>query len=330
MKTLLTFIATCAVWLAAQTHSCLGQTDAAAAAPTEKIRVLIVDGQNHYHPAWPKTTAMMKSYLLETGRFTVDIARSRFTQNGSEMLKLYPLTDKDYQEVAESRTDPDFKPDFSKYDLVVNNFGFGAAPWPAETQAAFVEFMREGGGLVTVHAADNCFPDWDEYNRMTALGGWGGRNEKSGPYIYYDNNGQVVRDTSPGTGGNHGPQHEFEIVMREPHPITDGLPSSFLHARDELYEKLRGPGENLRILATAYAAPEQKGSGRHEPILMTITYGKGRIFHTTLGHADYSCECVGFITTFLRGAEWAATGNVTLPIPDDFPTADQSSSRKFK
>ena len=314
-------------------NACFSQTSPTTESKTSTsvIRTLIVDGQNHYHPAWPKTTAMMKAFLLETGRFSVDVARSRFTQNGTEMLKLYPLNDgKDYEEVKDSKTDPDFKPDFSKYDLVVNNFGFGAAPWPVETQTAFVDFMKNGGGLVTVHAADNCFPEWVEYNKMTALGGWGGRNQKSGPYVYYSADDKVVRDTSEGVGGNHGPQHEFVVVMRESHPITAGLPKSFLHAKDELYEKLRGPGENMQILATAFASPEQKGSGRHEPILMTVQYGKGRVFHTTLGHADYSCECVGFSTTLVRGAEWAATGNVTLPVPQDFPTPDQSRVRITK
>jgi type 1 glutamine amidotransferase len=63
---------------------------------------------------------------------------------------------------------------------------------------------------------------------------------------------------------------------------------------------------------------------------MVLTYGKGRIFHTTLGHDDYSCEGVGFITTFLRGVQWAATGKVTLPVPADFPTAEESTSRTFE
>ena len=114
------------------------------------------------------------------------------------------------------------------------------------------------------------------------------------------------------------------------HPITKGLPSEFMHSQDELYERLRGPAENMTILATAYASPDKNGSGRHEPTLMAINYGKGRIFHSTLGHADYSCQCVGFITTFLRGVEWAATGKVTIGVPADFPTPDKSSSREFK
>ena len=298
------------------------------------IRVLIVDGQNN-HGDWPKITAMVKSYLMETERFEVDIERSRFLWNGQKWLKekAYRLHDKRYQQVPKPQSDPDFKPDFSKYQVVISNFGFGAAPWPEETQKAFTEFIRNGGGFVTIHAADNSFPGWREYNEMIGIGGWGGRNEKSGPYVYLNNEGKIVRDESKGSGGSHGPQREFPVIIRDSeHPITKGMPSSFLHAKDELYERLRGPALNMKILATALSLPNKKNrqSGRHEPMLMTIEFGKGRVVHTTLGHADYSCECVGMITILLRGTEWAATGKVTFPIPEDFPTADKSSSRKFE
>ena len=298
--------------------------------PDQPISVLIVDGQSGYHGDWPKITFMMKTYLEETGKFKVDVYRSKFLMNGKRE-KEFPLDDgKVYEDFKNSKIDPDFKPEFSKYKLVINNFGFNAAPWPEETKASFDAYMKSGGGLLSIHSADNCFPDWKEYNLMTGLGGWGGRTESSGPYIYYNEKGEIVRDESAGNGGNHGPQHKFQIVIRDDeHPITKGMPAGFLHAQDELYEKLRGPGRDMKILATAFASPEKKGSGRHEPILMALDYEKGRIFHTTLGHADYSCECVGFITTFLRGAEWAATGEVTIPIPDDFPTAKETSVRKF-
>ena len=49
-----------------------------------------------------------------------------------------------------------------------------------------------------------------------------------------------------------------------------------------------------------------------------------------MGHMDYSMECVGFITTFQRGTEWAASGQVSQAVPDDFPKADATSSRKWK
>ena len=64
-------------------------------------------------------------------------------------------------------------------------------------------------------------------------------------------------------------------------------------------------------------------------MLIALTYGDGRVFHTPMGHADYSVECVGFITSLLRGSEWAATGKVTVKIPEDFPKENESSARSF-
>lgn len=268
----------------------------------EPIRALIVDGQNN-HAVWPTTTKMMKKYLEETKLFTVDVATA-----------------------APEGTDPDFKPDFSRYAVVISNFGHGAAAWPKETQKAFEAFVSGGGGFVVVHAADNAFPEWPAYNEMIGLGGWGGRTEKDGPYVYVNDKGEIVRDETPGSGGNHGAQWEFPVIVRDHgHPITKGMPTEWLHSKDELYDKLRGPAKNMQILATA----ESTVTGRNEPMIFTIGYGKGRVFHTPMGHAEYSVECVGFITTLLRGTEWAATGKVTIPIPDDFPTAEQTSSRPF-
>ncbi|MEM6884160.1 MAG: ThuA domain-containing protein [Verrucomicrobiota bacterium] len=263
----------------------------------DHIRVLILDGPQKAHK-YLETTPVLKQILESDSLFEVDHSRSS----------------------KESCEDGSYKPDFSQYDVVVMNEGFGAADWPEATQKAFEEYMANGGGMVAIHAANNCWPKWTEYNKMTGLGGWGGRNEKSGPYLYMDDAGEVIRDTSQGKGGAHGPQHEFEIVVREPeHPIMKGMPPTFKHGPDELYDKLRGPAENVTILATAFSSPDYRGTSRHEPALMTISYGKGRIFHTILGHHVKQIEEGSFVTTFLRGTEWAATGEVTIPIPEDFP-----------
>lgn len=296
-----------------------------------KIDVLIIDGQNN-HTVWPKSTMMMKQYLEETGKFEVDVARTIFTWKGARWLPHYPLNDgRNYQDLPEPKTDPDYQPDFSKYDVVISNFGWRAADLPKSTRKAMEKFVYGGGGFVSVHAADNSWPEWKEFNKMIGLGGWGGRNEKDGPYVYYNNDDQLVRDMTPGRGGSHGEQHQFLIRSREPqHPIMKGMPDEWLHTQDECYDRLRGPAENMLVLATAWSDPATGGTGRHEPMLMAIGYGQGRIFHTTLGHEDYSFEGVGFIISLLRGVEWAATNQVTIPIPEDFPTKTEAKARPFK
>jgi uncharacterized protein len=265
------------------------------------MKVLILDGQNNHD--WKSTTPVLKRILEGTGLFTVDVATS--PPKGGDMS--------------------DFKPSFSDYRVVVSNYN--GEPWSPETQRAFVDYVKSGGGFVSVHAANNAFPEWKEYNQMIGVGGWGDRNEKSGPYVRL-REGKFVRDTAPGLGGSHGSQHAFVVEIREPnHPITAGLPGKWMHAKDELYDRLRGPAENLTVLATAFAAPSTNGSGEHEPMLMTISFGKGRVFNTTLGHSVEAMKCVGFVATLQRGTEWAATGKVTQKVPSDFPSAERTSSR---
>ncbi|MBM4097665.1 MAG: ThuA domain-containing protein [Planctomycetes bacterium] len=260
-----------------------------------KIKALIVDGQNNHN--WKATTPVLKDLLEQTKLFTVDVATS--PEKGSA----------------------GFKPKFSDYAVVVMNYN--GDDWSTETQASFVDFVKNGGGLVIYHAADNSFPKWTEYNEMIGLGGWGGRNEKDGPYIRY-RDGKIVRDESKGRGGSHGKQHEYvvEHIDRE-HPITKGLSAKWRHASDELYDRLRGPAKNLTVLATAFSDKSTGGSGENEPALMTIDYGKGRIFHTIMGHDVKQMNCVGFAVTYQRGVEWAATGKVTQKVPEKFPTPDK-------
>ncbi|MCF7976325.1 MAG: ThuA domain-containing protein [Phycisphaerae bacterium] len=267
----------------------------------DPLKVLIVDGQNNHD--WAGTTPVIKKILEDTGKFTVDVATSPKQRQPMD----------------------NFKPDFAQYDVIFSNYN--GDNWPQSTQTALETYMKNGGGLVIFHAADNAFSRWDEWNKMIGLGGWGGRNEKSGPMIRY-RDGQIVRDTSPGAGGTHGPQHPFQIVRRNStHPIMQGLPDKWMHVSDELYSKLRGPAENMTLLATAYADPAKGGTGENEPMLFTINYGKGRVFHNALGHGPDQLTCVCCITLLTRGTEWVATGKVTQDVPDDFPTADQISRR---
>jgi type 1 glutamine amidotransferase len=204
---------------------------------------------------------------------------------------------------------------------------YDAQDWPADRKASFEKYVSAGGGLVIVHAADNAFPNWPAFNQMIGLGGWRDRNEKSGP-MWYFRDGKLVSDTTPGVSGSHGDRLPFQVTTRDPgHPIMKGLPKVWMHVGDELYARLRGPGANMTVLATAYSDPQNNGTGQDEPVLMALHYGRGRIFHTTLGHDIPALSCVGFITTFQRGTEWAATGKVTQKVPPSFPTANAVSTR---
>ncbi|MDR0724771.1 MAG: ThuA domain-containing protein [Prevotellaceae bacterium] len=265
----------------------------------DPIKVLVLTGQNNHN--WQASSVILQKYLNESGIFAADLAVS-------------PKTGEDMSS---------FCPDFSAYKAVV--LDYTGDSWSEKTNKAFLEYVNGGGGVVVYHAANNAFRNWKEYNEITGLGGWDNRNETDGPYVYF-RDGNEVRDTTPGPGGSHGKKHEYKIALRiKDHPITKGLPEIWTHSKDELYDRLRGPAKNLTVLATAWSDKETGGTGRDEPVLMVIKWGKGRVFHTILGHVGAgdgpypAVEGASFIVTFLRGTEWAATGKVSQGVPDDFP-----------
>lgn len=298
-------------------------------ADTEKqLKVMLLTGRSSKYHNWQGTSSAIQRHLNEAGIFKVDTVTT--TPSGQNL--------------------GNFAPNWKKYETIV--LDYEGEEWPEATKQSFVEYVKSGGGLVVVHAANNAFPYWPEFNEMIGLGGWGGaalhepplypndpskhpsRNQAWGPRVYWSNC-QLIHDHSDGAA-THPPRHNFLMTVRAPdHPITKGLPEMWLQENDELYTNLRGPAQNMTVLATGFANPSYKRSSPHnEPVLFTVNYGKGRVFHTTLGHIGAkqddtapSVNNVSFITTLQRGTEWTATGNVTLPVPDDFPHAYQTSLR---
>jgi type 1 glutamine amidotransferase len=299
-----------------------------AGAADDKIRVLVIDGQNNHN--WQQTTPVLKKLFAATDRFAVDVATSppplrlpalpkdATPEQKAEHAAKVDQARKDHQVALEK-----FHPDLTKYQVVVSNYN--GEPWAKPLNDDFEALLKEGKiGFVVVHAANNAFGGWKEYNRMIGMG-W--RGNSGGDRLYVDADGKEVKVPSgKGDGSGHRYTGPFAITVRDSeHPVTKGMPAEWLHVGDELYDNMRGPIENVRVLATAYSDKAKRGTGVHEPMIWTVSYGKGRVFHTPMGHDANAMRCWGFAATLTRGTEWAATGAVTLPLPKDFPTADKAS-----
>ena len=232
---------------------------ALAPAAEPVVRVLIFSGQNNHD--WRATTPKLKSILESSGRFTVDVT--------------------EHPEQCNATT-------FAKYDVLLSNWNTYGQPtvtnWPTTMREAFLHFVRDGKGFVSIHAGSSAFYDWSEYQQIVG-GTW-----KTGQ-----------------TG--HGPLHEFPVkIVNEKHPITEGL-TNFV-TTDELWHRT-DLQTNIQILATAYSAPQWEGTGKDEPVAFVTQFGLGRGFNLLLGHNPAAMDAAGFQQLLRRGTEWAATGKVT-------------------
>ena len=272
-----------------------------------ELKLLFVTGYDRHGHKWEETTPILEKVLTSGGKFEVEVAKLSSPQEAQV-----------------------FAPDFEKYNAVVL-YAHGY-DWPAAAQLRFEKYMKDGGGLVVVHNAVGQFADWRAYRTMIGIGPGG---QQDGVGFKFDESRRSVVRILIGEGvkrNGHGRQHEWVVTIRErEHPIVAGLPKSWMHTSDELYHGFRGKTEdvgNLEVLATAFSAQETGGTGEHEPVMVVNRFGKGRILQLMLGHSAVSMSCAGFQTVFLRGAEWAASGNVTSTnAPASFPTADKACAR---
>jgi hypothetical protein len=189
---------------------------------------------------------------------------------------------------------------FVPYDVLLLNYNDwkNSGPWwDDRARQAMLDFVRNGKGLVSYHASNNAFWGWPEYDKLVG-GTW--------------------RETA-----GHAPYHAYTVtIVDREHPITRGMPGAFAET-DELYHRL-SLQPNIHVLAAAFDDPkncskpgEGCGTGKDEPLIWTKEYGMGRVFQTALGHDAKAMQSPGFILTLQRGTEWAATGQVTIPVPPD-------------
>jgi type 1 glutamine amidotransferase len=289
-----------------------GQASATAPKPAPKLRVLIVDGINNHD--WKTATKGITAILAATSLFTVDVSTTP------------------PREAAPSAWDT-WRPAFSRYDVVVNNFNGGdslkGTQWPAQVEAALEAYVVAGGGLVSYHAANNAFTPWPAYNQMIGLG-W--RPAAFGTGIAIADDDSVIYIPK---GEGHAPGHpanlDFQIHVRDTHhPMTQSMPPVWMHPFEQLTHGQHGPAEGLTILTYAHSPV----TNQNEPMDWVRDYGLGRVYTTMLGHTWLgdpcpNLDCTGFQTLLARGVQWAATGRVTIPIPANFPGPDKVSLRKL-
>ena len=284
---------------------------AAQKMPTQaKIRALIVDGFSNHD--WRKTTDFIEATLTDTGMFEVDVT----------------TTPGDSDDPAWGT----WRPTFSGFGVVIvnwNNVRRTELRWPDPVERALEAYVRGGGGLLAFHSANNAFPHWAEYDRMIGLG-W--RDKGHGVALQLDAEGAIRRiPAGEGEKTSHGPRQNTVVIRLADHPITRGTPERWLTPDIEVYTYGRGPAEELTVLTYG----RHVATNRYWPLEWVVSYGSGRVYSSSFGHIwgnDVGIPervlCVGFQTGLIRAAEWLATGAVSYPVPDDFPSEDAISLRR--
>jgi type 1 glutamine amidotransferase len=282
-------------------------TRSGPAAVVDPVKVLIIDGVSNHN--WQLNTALIRGILEPTGLFEVSVSTS--------------------PPRAESPGWATWRPDFSAYDVVIQTYNDidGGPAWPRAVQEDFEAYVRQGGGVFIYHSGNNAFADWDAYNWIIGLG-W--RQVDQGDALTVAENGEVIRIPSgEGRGTGHGPRVDAVITRRGEHPIHQGLPRRWKTPDIEVYYYPRGPAENVEVLS--YTRDVQ--TDMWWPIEWTVSYGAGRVYTASYGHVWHDdvqperMRCAAVQTLMVRALWWLARREAPLPVPQDFPTADEVSIR---
>lgn len=273
-----------------------------------KTKVLIVDGFNNHD--WKQTTELTKRILDNSNLF--DITVSTAPKDSIERLKWDPV--------------------FKNYDVIIqntNNSNDRNVRWSTKVEKSLEKYVKNGGGLYILHAANNSFDHWLEYEKMMGMG-W---RPASFGYALEITEDKRINKIGPGVGKgtSHGARFDALIEKFTEHPINAGYPDSWKTADMELYNYPRGLAENVTVLSYAFDTPATK---MNWPVEWIIKYGKGNVYNTSFGHIwagqinPPNFQCVGLQTTLIRTVEWLAKGKVTYPVPANFPTKEDISLNK--
>jgi len=140
------------------------------------------------------------------------------------------------------------------YDVIVLHFMDWEVPDPGpKARANLKDSVQNGTGLVLVHFACGAFQDWPEFVKLAG------------------------RVWDPNLRG-HDPHGKFIVkIIDDKHPAMKGMTD--FETVDELYTCLTGRTP-IKVLATARSKVDDKDY----PMAFVLSYGKGRVFHSVLGH----------------------------------------------
>lgn len=163
-----------------------------------------------------------------------------------------------------------------RYDAIILHFMNWEQPSPGEkARENLRRFVGKGGGLVLVHFACGAWQDWPGFSELAGRA-W---DPKLRP---------------------HDPRGVFKVNIADgDHPVTRGLKA--FDADDELYTCLAGSSP-IHVLASARSSVD----GRDYPMAFVLNHGKGRVFHSVLGHDLKAITIPGVAGLYRRGTAWAA------------------------